>query len=34
VVNVGAMPSVSPWDMHNLDREAGVMLSAITCSFE
>src|SRR5262245_52036390 len=32
-LNLGAMPSVSPFDMHNLVREAGVTLSAFTCSF-
>ena len=32
-LNLGAMPSVSPFNMHNLVREAGVTLSAFTRSF-
>ena len=32
-LNLGAMPSVNPFDMHNLVRKAGVTLSAFTCSF-
>ena len=32
-LNLGAMSSVSPFDMHHLVREAGVTLSAFMCSF-